>query len=59
MSTGAYGFPIERACGIALRETQRFLAENARMEEVRFVCFGHHDYQVYMDALTDMGEALV
>lgn len=57
ISTGAYGFPIERACRIALRETQHFLAEDDRVEEVRFVCFGHYDYQVYMDALTETGEA--
>jgi O-acetyl-ADP-ribose deacetylase (regulator of RNase III) len=59
ISTGAYGFPLERACRIALRETQHFLAENERIEEVRFVCFGHHDYQVYRDALKEMGDASV
>jgi len=56
ISTGIYGFPLERATRIAIAETTRFLAENADLEEVRFVCFGAETYRVYLatiDAVTN------
>lgn len=52
ISTGAYGFPIEQACRIALREVG---AQPARLadclERVLFVCFSPEDYQVYQREL--------
>lgn len=50
ISTGIYGFPLARATRIALTETTHFLADNAEMEEVRFVCFGKQTYDVYTSA---------
>lgn len=47
ISTGAYGFPIERATRIALQTTQDFLEDNESMEEVIFVCFSDRDYKIY------------
>lgn len=47
ISTGAYGFPFERATTIALQETQRFLAQNQTLERVVFVCFGPRAYRTY------------
>lgn len=47
ISTGIYGFPLACATRIALTETTRFLADNAEIEEVRFVCFGAETYRVY------------
>lgn len=40
ISTGAYRFPLDRATRIALAETSQFLARNASIEKVLFVCFG-------------------
>lgn len=40
ISTGAYRFPLDRATRIALKETKQFLARNASIEKVVFVCFG-------------------
>ena len=40
ISTGAYRFPLARACRIALREMESFLARNASIERVLIVCFG-------------------
>jgi O-acetyl-ADP-ribose deacetylase len=40
ISTGAYGFPLERAARIALRETKQFLEQNRSVEKVILVCFG-------------------
>lgn len=50
ISTGAYRFPMERACRIALSETLRFLEENSLPEIVVFVCFGNEAYQSYVAA---------
>jgi len=46
ISTGAYGFPIERAAGIALSTVQDFLKEHT-FEEVRFVLFSKKNLKVY------------
>ncbi|MDQ2785211.1 MAG: macro domain-containing protein, partial [Chloroflexota bacterium] len=54
ISTGIYGFPLARATRIALTETTHFLAENAEMAEVRFVCFGAATYQEYVTTLKDL-----
>jgi O-acetyl-ADP-ribose deacetylase (regulator of RNase III) len=52
ISTGAYGFPLERACKIALCEVRRFLEANLLPDEVRLVCFDRHTADVYRSALT-------
>ncbi len=48
ISTGAYGFPIERAAKIALKETKEFLSRNKSIEKVYFVCFSKRDYNCYL-----------
>jgi O-acetyl-ADP-ribose deacetylase (regulator of RNase III) len=54
ISTGAYGFPIERASRIALSEIKEFLEGNKTIEKVLAVCFGKTDYQVYQAAQDDV-----
>lgn len=54
ISTGIYGFPIEQACQIALKEILKFLGENKGLERIVFVCFSVADYQVYQTAYSDM-----
>jgi len=51
ISTGAYRFPVERAAGIALRETANALGINADLQKVIFVCFDQRAYECYRDAL--------
>ncbi|MHB1397830.1 MAG: O-acetyl-ADP-ribose deacetylase [Trichloromonadaceae bacterium] len=51
ISTGAYGFPLERACRIALREVNAFLSSSTTLARVVFVCFSEQDRQVYQAAL--------
>jgi len=46
ISTGAYGFPIERAAGIALSTVRNFL-KVCTFEEVRFVLFSQKDLKIY------------
>ena len=48
ISTGVYGFPLDRATRIAVRETQSFLATHPAIERVTFVCFGDDAYQAYL-----------
>ena len=51
--TGVYGYPIEDAAKIAVREVREFLtqrrkdAESAEEMEVVFCCFSERDMAVY------------
>jgi O-acetyl-ADP-ribose deacetylase (regulator of RNase III) len=52
ISTGAYGFPIEKASRIALRAVSAWVREHpGKVEEVRFVVFGEADKEVYEGAM--------
>ena len=51
ISCGIYGYPIQDACQIAVRETMAYLATNALPESVIFVCFGRQIYDAYQAAL--------
>jgi O-acetyl-ADP-ribose deacetylase (regulator of RNase III) len=48
ISTGAYGFPVDRAGKIALREIQAHLNVHALPEKVLIICFDSHTYQAYL-----------
>jgi O-acetyl-ADP-ribose deacetylase len=54
ISTGAYGFPMERAARIAVRETRAFLERNASVAKVRLVCFGSSAFQIHSQAVTEV-----
>ena len=54
ISTGAYRFPLERATRIALTETKQFLARNASIEKVVFVCFGAAARECYERTAQEM-----
>lgn len=56
ISTGAYGFPIERAARIALRTVMRYLREHNHLAEVRFVLFSDRDLAVYQRALAELAQ---
>jgi O-acetyl-ADP-ribose deacetylase (regulator of RNase III) len=49
ISTGAYGFPLDRATEIALKETKRFLETDKTLEKVAFVCFGEKALKTYQE----------
>ncbi len=53
ISTGIYGFPKQRAAHIAIRETQRELAENKGLAGVLFVCFNNETRIAYNKALLE------
>ena len=47
ISTGAYGFPLQRATRIAIAEALAFLDANELPEAVTFVCFDEATREVY------------
>jgi O-acetyl-ADP-ribose deacetylase (regulator of RNase III) len=51
ISTGAYGFPIERAAPIALQVVRENLQKMMNLEKVIFICFSQSDYDVYEKSL--------
>lgn len=51
ISTGAYGYPVERAAPIALRTVVDYLRQHRGIELVRFVLYDTPTYTVYEDAL--------
>ncbi len=55
ISTGAYGFPMERAARIAVREAKNFLARNRSVEKILLVCFGTEARKIYQAALQAVG----
>jgi O-acetyl-ADP-ribose deacetylase (regulator of RNase III) len=57
ISTGAYGFPIERASRIALREINGGLERTPSLEKVVVVCFGSEDHRTYLAAAGELGMA--
>jgi O-acetyl-ADP-ribose deacetylase (regulator of RNase III) len=54
ISTGAYGFPMDRAARIAIREAIAFLAVNPDFEKVIFCCFGPAAFRVYEEVLIEV-----
>ncbi|MGA2310318.1 MAG: O-acetyl-ADP-ribose deacetylase [Candidatus Bathyarchaeia archaeon] len=50
ISTGAYGYPIEKASRIALGTVKSFLEREDNVDRVVFVLFSRDDLEVYIDA---------
>jgi len=55
ISTGAYGFPLRRAAGIAIDEIARFLSRETRIDEVYCVCFNADSYVAVNEARAGLG----
>jgi len=51
ISCGVYGFPIPRACRIAVGEVRAFLAARGIPERVDLVCFDTSTYREYLTVL--------
>ncbi len=56
ISTGAYGFPFERAGRIAINAVLNFLEENESIEKVIFVCFSQNDFDIYRQLMNEFEE---
>lgn len=53
ISTGAYGFPIDRAARLAVREVSAFLEKNQSIERVVFTCFTKSDADCYQKLIEE------
>ena len=53
ISTGAYGFPMDKAARIAVAEIRKFFERNSSIEKVVFVCFGKSAYDIHRNAVTE------
>lgn len=53
ISTGAYGFPMELAAQIAIREIRTGLDANRALSQVRLVCFGKPALSIHERALSE------
>lgn len=51
ISCGVYGYPVDRAAQVAVRETRAFLEQDRQIEKVLLVCFGDDVYEAYVRAL--------
>jgi O-acetyl-ADP-ribose deacetylase (regulator of RNase III) len=49
ISTGAYGYPVEEACRLALEAVKDFLEKEDNLAEVVFVLFSESALEVYLD----------
>ncbi len=55
ISTGAYGFPVERAASVALRTVVEVLRENpGAFQRVRFVLWSERDLDTYRRTLEEL-----
>ena len=54
ISTGAYGYPIEKACKVALTTVKEFLEKEDKLDKVVFVLFTAHDLEVYKKAAKEI-----
>lgn len=53
ISTGVYGFPVERAAKIAIREIRAFLETNQTLQKIFIMAFDARTYKAYSDALNE------
>jgi O-acetyl-ADP-ribose deacetylase (regulator of RNase III) len=51
ISTGAYGFPVEKAAKIAAEEVKNFIEKHPAIGKVIFVCFDQKTFDVYKSIL--------
>ena len=51
ISTGIYGFPKEKAAGIAISTITSFLNQHPEIEKVIFAVFDEENYEIYQDLL--------
>ncbi|HUV95401.1 MAG TPA: O-acetyl-ADP-ribose deacetylase [Anaerolineae bacterium] len=54
ISTGAYGFPRDRAARIAVSAVKDFLEQDTTLERVTLVAFGKAAYDSYLEAIGEI-----
>lgn len=54
ISTGVYGFPLERATRIAIKTVKDFLKKYTKIDKIIFVCFDEKTYSTYKNILASI-----
>ena len=54
ISTGAYGYPTEKASRVAVRAVKAFLENEDKLEKVILVLFSERDYAVYLKTVQEL-----
>jgi O-acetyl-ADP-ribose deacetylase (regulator of RNase III) len=54
ISCGVYGYPVEKAARIAVKEVSDFLKEHEEMEKVYLVCFSDDIFKVYSSVMDEI-----
>ena len=54
ISTGVYGFPLDKASVIAIKAIAEYLSEHPEIERVRMVCFDQRTKKYYDEALEQL-----
>ncbi len=55
ISTGIFGYPMDRCADIMLRTVKTYLEGQTNIEEVRFCLWGQEAYRVFADTLDAIG----
>jgi O-acetyl-ADP-ribose deacetylase len=50
ISTGAYGYPVEKASQVAITAVKQYLAKEDKIDRVVFMLFTKHDLEIYREA---------
>ncbi len=58
ISTGVYGFPIERASRIALKTVASYLSNAVFPKKIVIVCFSRSDYHIYSNSMKELTDAV-
>lgn len=56
ISCGSYGYPVEKACRIAIDTVIDFLENNHSIEMVTFILFSCRHYDIYMQYMSEVKE---
>jgi len=54
ISTGIYGFPMDRAAHVAIGETAAFLRHDQTLDRVLLVCYGQEAYETFVNAAREV-----
>ncbi|MCK4758233.1 MAG: macro domain-containing protein, partial [Thermoplasmata archaeon] len=54
ISTGVFGFPVERAARVAIKEIMNFIEGDNWLDSISIVCFNDAAYLAYTSALEEM-----
>lgn len=54
ISTGAFGYPLNDASRIAIREIVEFLRADSYLMRATLVCFSYRDYEIYCQSYAEI-----